>query len=309
MRNKQKTNVTIIGLGLLGTSLGLALAGKYHRTAWARRKESLDYALKTGAVDEVFSSPSDAVSNAEITVICLPVKKIIAFVGEHISSFRKGSLVTDVGSIKKTIIENLFYQLRDREVEFVGSHPMAGSEQSGAEAASSKIYSGATVYITPVPENSADAVNKISRMWKDAGGRTLPLSPEEHDKTAAVTSHLVHIAAAMLTSAVLDCGKDEFQRRLRGCAGGFRDSTRVAASNPEMWEEIIELNSANIIPHLRELEKRICEIRKCLEAREFGKAGEILKKAAGLKKKAEKEKQTGNSLFNFRLPISKPIIE
>ncbi|HPN84410.1 MAG TPA: prephenate dehydrogenase/arogenate dehydrogenase family protein, partial [Victivallales bacterium] len=269
----------------LGTSLGLALKGKCHRIAWARRKESLDYALKKNACDQACEKLSDAIKCADISVICLPVKTIISFTKENASFFAEGSIVTDIASVKREIVRKLNPELKKHGVDFVGSHPMAGSEHSGAEAAYPEIYRNAVVFLTPSKGTSKLAVSSVADLWKAAGAKIEILSPELHDKTVALTSHLVHLSAAALASSVLQCSNAEFSRRAKACAGGFRDSTRVASSSPDMWEEIIDFNSDNIVPALKKLEDILCEFRKSLKNRDLEKVSDMLRKSSELRKK------------------------
>jgi prephenate dehydrogenase len=288
-KNKKLT-VTIIGLGLLGTSLGQALNGKYRRVAWARRKESRDFALKYNAADAVFDTPDQALRFADVAVICLPVKNIISFIHDNANLFKKKAIVTDIGSVKGEIVQKLFTLLKKKNIEFIGSHPMAGSERSGAEAAFPEIYKDSSIYLTPLKKNTKKAIATISKLWRTAGGKVILIDPDEHDRLVAITSHLVHISAACLASSVLDCSNDDFAKRANACAGGFKDSTRIAVSSPEMWEEIIEFNAKNIIPHLSKMESRLAEMRVALEKRDFSKVGKLLKKSAELKRKLSNSK-------------------
>ncbi len=280
---KKKQNIAIIGLGLLGTSLGLALKGRYHRIAWARKKESLDYAIRENVCDQACEKISDALERADISIICLPVKTILGFVKENARYFKKKSVVTDIASVKRGIVSELSPLLKKHSVEFIGSHPMAGSERSGKGAAYSTIYKNAIVFITPLKTSSKSAISAVSALWKAAGAKTEMLTPEEHDRTVAATSHLVHLSAIALTLSVLNCSRSKYHIRSKACAGGFKDSTRVAMSSPEMWTEIIEFNADNIISEIEKLETIFCEFRKSLEKGEFRKVSSFLKKAAALR--------------------------
>ena len=275
--------VAIIGFGLLGTSLGLALKGeKYIRIGWSRRPESREQALKDKVVDKVFENPEDAVSNADITVICLPVPMIIEFCVKFAKSWKKGAIVTDVGSVKEKIGKAVSPALARNGVHFIGSHPMAGSEQSGAEAAESDLYERAMVFLTPSAKTHPEVVKEISDMWKSAGARVMEIDSRKHDMTVAHTSHVPHIVASILTLTALGDGKTRSQRE-SGCAGGFRDTTRIASSAPQMWREIIENNREAVLITLAEFEKNLKSFRENISNAEYSKLENKLQSAKNLR--------------------------
>ncbi len=269
MPAKNRKTIAIIGFGLLGTSLGLALKGKkYVRVGWSRRPESRKQALKNNVVDKVFENPEDAVSNADITVICLPVPMIIEFCAKFAKYWKKGAIVTDVGSAKEKIVKKVSPLLGRNDVHFIGSHPMAGSEQSGAEAAKSDLYEGAMVFLTPSLKTPDKVVKETAELWKSAGARVMEIDSRKHDMTVAHTSHVPHIIAAVLTLTALGDSKTRSQRE-SGCAGGFRDTTRIASSAPQMWREIIENNREAVIEALGEFEKKLKSFRENISKAEY----------------------------------------
>ncbi len=285
MKSKKTPNktVSIIGFGLLGTSLGLALKGKgFRRIGWSRRPESRVQALRDKVVDQVFETPEEAVADADITVICLPVPMIIEFCAKFAKSFRKDAIVTDVGSVKEKIVKAVTPVLSSHRINFIGSHPMAGSEQSGADAAKVDLYVGATVFLTPGPKTPPRPVSQLSAMWKAAGAEVMELDPKTHDMTVAHTSHVPHIVAAMVALTVLGDPKSRAVRE-KGCAGGFRDTTRIASSAPQMWREIIENNPAAILETITEFEKNLSEFKKNIGRSEFSKLEKKLQSAKNLR--------------------------
>ncbi len=283
MPAKNKKTVAIIGFGLLGTSLGMALKGKkYVRIGWSRRSESRKQALKNNVVDKVLENPEDAVSNADITVICLPIPMIMEFCAKFAKSWKKGAIVTDVGSAKEKIIKAVSPILSRNGVHFIGSHPMAGSEQSGAEAAKADLYVRAMVFLTPSPETPTKVVKEISDMWKSAGAKIMEIDSVKHDITVAHTSHVPHIVASILTLTALKDGKTRAQRE-NGCAGGFRDTTRIASSAPQMWREIIENNRAAVLKTLFEFEKNLKSFRENISKAEYSELEKKLQSAKDLR--------------------------
>ncbi|OGV56623.1 MAG: hypothetical protein A2X49_08535 [Lentisphaerae bacterium GWF2_52_8] len=262
--------VAIVGLGLLGASLGLALRGKnVTRIGWTRKEEALDKALADGVIDRGGCDLAKLLPEADITVLCLPVSQIVSYCREFARHWRPGSIVTDIASVKECIVEAAAPVLAAHNVHFIGSHPMAGSEKSGIAAARIDLYKGASVFITPQPASVSDALLSVKKLWELAGAQTMTISAAEHDTLVAHTSHLPHFLAAVLARTVLS-GEQTPMRQL-GCAGGFRDTTRIASSNPVMWREIIAANRAAVLQALKEFEANLSQLRQYLENGDYDK--------------------------------------
>lgn len=269
---KKYDRVAIVGLGLMGASLGLAL--KKARMArevagFARRAATRKMALQRRIVDAAFDRIEMAVQGADLVLLCAPVG-VIPVLAEKCSPFLKpGAVMTDVGSSKTRIVaeaENIF---SGSNAEFVGSHPIAGSEQHGLEAARADLYSGAVVAVTPTRRTTKRALRIVSRFWQALGAKTVILSPGEHDRMIARTSHLPHVIAALLAFCV---GRSGAAQMGVFCGAGFRDATRIAAGDPDLWRDILESNLSFL---KEELAAFAGELKKLL-------AG--LKKGAGIKK-------------------------
>ncbi|HBC87471.1 MAG TPA: hypothetical protein DCZ94_10995 [Lentisphaeria bacterium] len=282
-KNPIRKTVAIIGFGLLGTSLGMALKGKnFVRVGWSRRPESRVQALKNKVVDKVFETPEEAVADADITVICLPVPMIIEFCAKFAKCWKKGAIVTDVGSVKEKIVKAVTPVLARKKVHFIGSHPMAGSEQSGADAARVDMYNRAIVFLTPDPKTPPRLVNEVAGMWRTAGAEVIKIDAKTHDMTVAHTSHVPHIISAIMTLTALGDAKSRSVRE-KGCAGGFRDTTRIASSAPQMWREIIENNSQPIIKTICEFERNLQEFKRNIGRAEYSKLEKKLETAKALR--------------------------
>lgn len=228
--------VALAGIGLLGGSLGLALRRlpvPPRILGWARRPEAVREALDLGCIDEGSTDSAAVLPRADLTIICLPVLATAAFAETRDSQWRPGSVVTDVGSTKAELTARLTPRLAARGVHFVGSHPMAGSEQSGMRHARADLYRDATVFVTPDPRTDPDAAGRVESFWKELGARPFRIHPREHDRLTAHTSHALHLLAAAAVHAVLD-----IPNAVAGTAGGFRDFSRIASSSPDMWTEI-----------------------------------------------------------------------
>lgn len=263
--------VCIIGLGLLGASLALALRGKAGRVSgWGRRPETRRYALDIGAIGETAERPEKLLAEADLTVLCLPIPVIIEFMRDHAGDFKPGSCVTDIGSVKRTIVEAGERYLAPHGVRFVGSHPMAGTEKSGAKAAFATLYDHAEVFVTPTPATDARALQLVCAMWEAIGTKINRLAPLPHDELVAHTSHISHLLALGLTLSVLgDSDPKLLELRFSGCATGFRDTSRIASSSPVMWREIIEANRGPVLGAIEEFEGRFKLIKTLIEEGRF----------------------------------------
>ncbi len=243
--------VTILGLGLMGGSLGLALRQRgmaREVVGWARRRETAAAAIASGAITRAAGTPDEAVRGAELVVVCTPVFSIPPMVTACAGAMADGAVVTDVGSTKGEIMRAVAGSWPDGRATFVGSHPMAGSERTGLDAARASLYEGAMVAVTPPAAASPEAVECVCRLWKNAGGVVRVMDADTHDRLVARTSHLPHLVAAALVEAVLGATPDA--ESLSFCGAGFRDTTRVAAGSAEMWHDVIFTNRAAVLATL-----------------------------------------------------------
>ena len=248
--NADFPNITILGGGLLGGSLALALGGLEKPLAvrlWARRQETAEAARELG-ITHATSDLAEAIGKSDLLVLAVPVGIMAPLVSQALAAgLPAGCLITDVGSVKRVPHETLRPMLGGLEVDFIGSHPMAGSERNGLSAVSANLFQNAACLLTndeDVPREKADA---LERFWRSVGCRTTWLSALEHDELVARISHLPHVVAA---SAARVCLVEPSKGAFGG--GGLRDTTRVAAGNPEMWAEILTENRAALVGPLRE---------------------------------------------------------
>jgi prephenate dehydrogenase len=265
-------NVAIIGLGLLGASLGMALRGRaYHRLGWTRRSEVRNWALENDVIDETCEDIKDLLAKADLTILCLPIPKIMEFIETHADCWKAGAVVSDIGSVKEVIVNCGEKLLAPRGVNFVGSHPMAGTEKSGPDAAFESLYVNAEVFVTKTENTSLEALNCVKELWKSIGTKIVELGVCEHDSLVAHTSHISHIMALALTEAVLDCDQETLALRYSGCATGFRDTSRITSSSPSMWREIIENNQSAVLEVVKELGKRYRNLSEIIENKDYDK--------------------------------------
>jgi prephenate dehydrogenase len=235
--------VTLVGVGLLGGSLGQAM--KKRRLArsvvgFVRRETSIAECRKFKAVDHATLDLRTAVSDADLIVLCTPIAQMKALAQEMLPHLKAGAVVTDVGGVKGTVVRQLENLLSRAGACFIGSHPMAGAEKMGVAWARPGLFEDAVCIVTPSAKSNRAALKKVEALWKSVGGRVTKLSPEEHDELVSRTSHLPHVIAATLANVVLGGKRSPKQGTL--CANGFRDTTRIASGSPEMWRDIALAN-------------------------------------------------------------------
>ena len=255
--------IAILGIGLIGGSLALGFKERTDAivVGYDRMEEDLRYAMAIGAIDDWTTSLTQAVSDADIVVIALPVGKIKQTIEELAElPLKPTCIVTDVGSTKSEIME-AGSSLKEKGIVFIGGHPMAGSHQSGIHAARSLLFENAYYVLTPDPETSLLEVQKLSQLLHKATRAELVLmDARHHDRIVGAISHLPHIIAAGLVNVVGDYNEEnEWFHRL--AAGGFRDLTRIGASHPIMWRDILLSNCKELLPLMDDWIKKMEEVR------------------------------------------------
>jgi prephenate dehydrogenase len=258
--------VTLLGVGLLGGSLGLAL--KQRRLAgrvvgYVRRAASIAQCRQLGVVDEATTDLAVAVADADLVVFCTPLSQMRELARQAAPHLKRGALVTDVGSVKASVVAELEPLITPAGAHFVGSHPMAGSEQTGPAAARAELFEDAVCVVTPTAATRSEALRRISTFWADLGARVLELPPALHDDFVARSSHLPHVVAAELANYVLSPAHPKEQTLL--CATGFRDTTRIASSSPEMWRDIALANRQKLARVLGVFIEDLQELQLALE--------------------------------------------
>jgi prephenate dehydrogenase len=239
--------ITIVGVGLLGGSLGLAI--KKRRLAeevvgYVRRPASIPECKKAGAVDSCTMDLGEAAKDADLIVLCTPLAQMLSLLKKMRPSIKRGAIITDVGSVKAPVVKQLESVVARAGAHFIGSHPMAGAEKTGVAAARENLFENAVCVVTPTRKSNSGALRKTEQLWKAFGARVMRLAPELHDELVSRSSHLPHVAAATLANLILDPRHPKSQPLL--CANGFRDTTRIASGSPEMWRDIAVANRKNL---------------------------------------------------------------
>jgi cyclohexadieny/prephenate dehydrogenase len=263
--------LTIVGVGLIGGSIGLAAKkrGVVQRVLGAGRDPAkLEQARRLGAIDEAALDLAAAVRDADLVVFCTPVDRIAAQVKEAAAHCKTGAILTDAGSTKREIVQTVEADL-PAKVRFVGGHPLAGSEKKGVEHAHADLFVDRWTVLTPTARTSLDAVSKVQSFWQALGSRLRIMTPADHDQALALTSHLPHLLASLLAGIL---PSDWFDL----AATGFRDTTRVASGDPDVWTPIFLHNRKAVLAALDQLEDRLRQFRQALAVSEVAKIDQFL---------------------------------
>ena len=237
--------VAIVGVGLIGGSIGLALRqrGLAERVIGiGRRQTSLRTARRSGAVTNTTIDLGKGVADAELVVVCSPVGRIAEHVCQAAQYCPAGTLITDAGSTKQTIVEALDGKL-PRGCRFLGGHPLAGSEKSGPSNAAADLFEGRVAILTPTKNTRAEDFDLLEQFWSSLGSVVVQMPPDEHDRTLAVTSHLPHAVAAALAATMPEAC-------FRFSGTGVLDTTRIASGDPDLWAQIFFQNRVNVLAAL-----------------------------------------------------------
>jgi len=280
----QFEKITIIGLGLIGGSLAWALkeSNKVETVVGIDPdKESLKYALDKGIIDKGSSTISDGVPGAGIIVVSTHVG-IIEDTAKSILPFAtEGSIITDAGSVKSSIVKGIEPKLPEN-IHFIGGHPIAGTENSGVKSADFKLFNGRRCILTPTEKTASEAIRKITLMWQSVGSEVHEMDAENHDHIFGTVSHLPHLIAYSLMNTVLSAPDSE--KLLEFAGGGLKDYTRVAASSPEMWVEIFKANKSHLLDSISMFKNSLGEIEDAIKSEDFDTLEKKLDKVAKTKR-------------------------
>lgn len=273
--------LTIFGPGLLGGSLGLAVRARKlarHVTVWARRPEAITEAVKLGAANDGTLKAVDAVKGADLVVLATTIGVMEQNAREFAPALSPNAIVTDVGSVKYPVVVALEHVLQGK-AKFVGSHPMAGSEEAGIAAARADLFDGATCIVTPTEATDRDALMRVAKFWEAVGLQVRTLSPAAHDEMVAKVSHLPHVVAAALVNYVCEAGKEP----MLYCGNGFRDTTRIAGGPAEMWKEICMVNRDEVRRAIDGIIEELTLARQMLENKDEISLLAFLRRAKSLR--------------------------
>lgn len=257
------SRLAIIGPGLLGGSIAQAIRKKKpatHVSVWARRPEAVVKVQQKQIADFASTDLEAVVADARVIIFCVPIGVMTPLAEKTAPFVSADALITDVGSVKAPVVESLSRIFRGHG-RFVGSHPMAGSEQTGLDAARADLFDDAVCIVTPEINSPPEDVEAVREFWTMLGCRTQTLSPAEHDEVIALVSHLPHLLAATLVNLV--CAHNP--NSLKFCGNGFRDTTRVASGSPGMWTEIFGGNRAQVKKSVQAMIDKLQQVVKFLD--------------------------------------------
>ena len=276
--------ITIIGVGLIGGSLGLALKERSpnFKIVGVDKQEIIEKAITRGAIDEGTVNLEEGIKEADIVIIATPVKTILNILTRIDPFLKKGCLVTDTGSTKQQIVQKA-NKVLSKDVFFIGGHPMAGSEKYGIESANSRLFQDKTYILTPTKKSNLVVIDKIFSLIKMVGANRLILDYLEHDRIVGAVSHLPQIMAVSLINMIGELAQKENDNNYFKAIGeGFEDVTRIASSPYKMWEDICETNQENILEMIQEFRNYLGVIEEKLK-NDTGSLKEEFQKARKLR--------------------------
>ena len=258
--------IALLGIGLIGSSLshvirkhGLAR----HIAVYTRRSETLDTARRIGLGDSYTTDPREAVREADLVIFCVPVGANAGLVSECAADLSPGAIVSDVGSVKQAVIRDLGPVLPEG-VHLVPAHPIAGTEYSGPEAGFATLFEGRWCIVTPPPGANPDAVARVVRFWERTGSLVAEMEAGHHDQVLAITSHLPHLIAYTIVGTATDLETSLRHEVIKYSAGGFRDFTRIAASDPVMWRDVFLNNREAVLEMLGRFSEDLSAVQRMI---------------------------------------------
>jgi len=270
-------NISIIGIGLMGSSFALALRSNGFKgsiTGIGRNRNNLARAKRRGIIDSYTTDHCRGVKEADLVLLATPVGQFENVVRDIKQHLKKGAIVTDLGSVKATIVRKLD-ALMPKGVHFVGAHPIAGKECSGISGATADLFRNARCILTPGKQTSAAALRRVRTLWKAVGAKTMTMTPDEHDMIYAAVSHVPHVVAYALVNSIEETRSDI----LRFGGRGLKDMTRIASSPTELWRDICELNRKGILRSLRKFSASLNRMTLYIENSDWKRREKEFKKA------------------------------
>ncbi len=271
--------VTVVGVGLIGGSVGLAVRRRGMATkviGTGSRPATLEAAHRLGAITAIAADSKEAVAEADLVVVCAPVDAIVEQVRRIAPVCRPGTLITDAGSTKAQIVGQLAAAAASPDwphgVHFVGSHPLAGNEKRGPQHANAELFVGRTVVVTPISDTRAEDCTAVSDFWTNLGAKVVQMSADQHDRAIATTSHLPHLVAAAIAAST----PEEY---VTLTAGGWQDTTRIAAGDPLLWRQILLSNRVHLLASLDRFAELMAQCRQALEAGDAATLERLLSEA------------------------------
>ena len=261
--------MVVAGVGLIGGSLGLAARGRSlvgEVVGYGRGETNLKIGLERGAIDRYSHSPEEAAEGADLVVLAVPVRSLRPVAERMLPHARQDAVVIDVGSVKGKVVESLSPLVRP-PAAFVGCHPVAGTEHSGAANALRDLFDGQLCIVTPTPSTDPQALARVRALWEGLGMQVESMPPAEHDRLLALVSHLPHVVAYALVAAI-ECERVAGRDPLSYSGGGLRDTTRIASSHAEMWRDIFLDNRDEVLRTIDQFSAAVARLRQTIDREE-----------------------------------------
>ena len=295
--------VAVLGTGLIGGSLGLALTrGGLHVTGYDTSADRLARAVELGAVSEGTASPEAAVHGADVVFVAVPVGRVAELAVTALDA--SNAIVSDVGSVKAPVVAAVEAARPDAASRFIGGHPMAGSEQEGVDGADADLFMGSTWVLTPTQHTSTEAFTTLRNLLFGLGAEVVAVTPEHHDQLVAVVSHVPQLAASTLMDVATSLGQ-QHRTLLRLAAGGFRDMTRIASGHPGIWPDIFTSNREAVLGALDAYLGALGAVRDLVAENDRDGILVMLERArAGRRSLPVGTADRGGALVEVRVPVS-----
>jgi len=285
--------VTFIGFGLINSSLAHVFKSKSlakETCAYSRRKETRNKIKKLNIVDNVYDDIKRSVKNSDLIILGVPVGAMKKIVGIIAPSLESGTIITDVGSVKKELVDSISLIL-PKHIHFIPGHPIAGTENSGPESGFSELFNGRWCILTPGQNTAKSALAKVKNMWKEAGMQIAIMDAEYHDRVLAITSHIPHLVAFSIVGTVTELEDQLKTEVIKYSAGGFRDFTRIAASDPIMWRDVFLNNSEAVLEMLGRFIEDLTALQKSIRWQDGESLEKLFTKTREIRKGIISEEQ------------------
>ena len=290
MGNREKNlfdTVSIIGIGLIGSSIARGI--KKHNIAnkvvgYAKTLKTREKAMDLGYMDQVFDSAKDAIKDADLVILCVPVganRDIMIEISDNLS---EGTILTDVGSVKAEVIKQLKDIIPDK-VSFIPAHPIAGTEFSGPESGFAELFDHKWCVLTPYEKSKKQDVKKVKNFWERLGMNVDEMSPEYHDLVLAITSHIPHLIAYNIVGTATNLAEITRKEVTKYAAGGFRDFTRIASSDPIMWRDIFLNNQEAVLEMLDKFSDDLSSLREAIKKKDGKELQKYFTKTRDIRKR------------------------
>ena len=287
------SKVTFIGFGLINSSLAHVFKLKSlakETTAFSRRKETREKIKNLNIVDNVNDNIKESVKDSDLIVLGVPVGAMESIVSEIAPFLKSGTIITDVGSVKKHLIDSIL-PILPSDVFFVPGHPIAGTEKSGPEAGFAELFNGRWCILTPNKNTSQVALEKVKFIWEQAGMQIATMDAEYHDRVLAITSHIPHLVAFSIVGTVTELEDQLKTEVIKYSAGGFRDFTRIAASDPIMWRDVFLNNSEAVLEMLGRFIEDLTALQKSIRWQDGDSLENLFTKTREIRKGIISEEQ------------------